>query len=61
MRSGKSEAVLILRRAFQETMGPDLIEVIERLSRRRVVAFMSANHADPDTAAEIFVMDGDSG
>ena len=28
------------------------------LTGRKVVAFMSANHIDPDLAAEIFVLDG---
>jgi uncharacterized protein YbcI len=59
VRSGRTEVVLTLRRAFQESMGPELIEIVERLTRRRVLSFMSANHADPDTAAEVFVMDGD--
>jgi hypothetical protein len=31
---------------------------VERLTERRVRGFMSANHAQPDLAAEIFVLDG---
>jgi uncharacterized protein YbcI len=60
VRSGRSEAVLSLRRTFQETMSVDLIAVVERLTERKVSAFMSANHANPDAAAEIFVLDGDA-
>lgn len=58
VRAGRSDAVLGLRRTFQETMSGDLIAVVERLMERKVTAFMSANHADPDAAAEIFVLDG---
>jgi hypothetical protein len=37
-------------------MRADLVAAVERLSRRRVLAFMSSNHTDPDMAAEIFVL-----
>jgi uncharacterized protein YbcI len=56
---GKEDEVLQLRRAFQDNMRQDLVAVIERLTERRVEAFMSANHAKPDAAAEIFLLDGD--
>jgi uncharacterized protein YbcI len=55
--AGKHAEVLQLRRSFQETMRDDLIAVIERLTASRVDAFMSANHIEPDTAAEIFLLD----
>src|SRR3977135_2700712 len=53
---GKSEAVLVLRRAYQESMAEEAISVVEELSGRRVMAFMSNNHIDPDLAVEIFVL-----
>jgi uncharacterized protein YbcI len=56
---GKEAEVLQLRRAFQDNMRHDLVAVIERLTERNVEAFMSANHADPDAGAEIFLLDGD--
>jgi uncharacterized protein YbcI len=31
---------------------------VSSLTGRRVIAFMSANHLEPDIAAEIFVLDG---
>jgi uncharacterized protein YbcI len=34
---------------------------IERLTGRRVVAFLSANHHDPDASVEIFLLDSDDG
>ncbi len=56
-RAGKEEEVLRIRRNFQETMQPSLVEAVESLTERKVVTFMSANAIDPDAAAEIFVMD----
>jgi uncharacterized protein YbcI len=58
VRAGKEADVLQLRRSFQETMGPDLVAAVERLTRSTVQAFMSANHIEPDAAAEVFLMDG---
>jgi uncharacterized protein YbcI len=55
--AGKHAEVLQLRRSFQETMRADLVAVVERLTASRVDAFMSANHIEPDTAAEIFLLD----
>jgi uncharacterized protein YbcI len=55
---GKHAEVMQLRRAFQDTMSEDLVAVVERLTQRNVQAFMSANHIDPDAAAEIFLLDG---
>ena len=55
---GKHDEVLRLRRAFQDTMSQELVAVVERLTERNVEASMSANHIDPDAAAEIFLLDG---
>src|SRR3954464_4322880 len=55
--AGKPAEVLRIRRTFQETMRPSLIEAVEGLTERTVLSFMSANDVDPDAAAEIFVMD----
>jgi uncharacterized protein YbcI len=55
-RRGKGELVLSVRRAYQDTMGPALIAAVELNSGRRVLAFLSANHLDPDVAVESFVM-----
>jgi uncharacterized protein YbcI len=46
-----------IRQRYQETMQADFTEAVERLSGRRVVAFISGNHADPDIASELFVLD----
>lgn len=54
---GKADAALHARTAFQETMRPYLRSTVERLSGCKVRAIMSANHLDPDLAAEVFVLD----
>jgi len=54
------ERVLELRRAYQDAMRPDAITAIEALTGRTVAAFMSANHVDPDLAAEVFVLEPQS-
>jgi uncharacterized protein YbcI len=53
---GKLELVLRARRAYQETMATDLTEAVERITGRHVLAFLSANHVDPDIAVETFVL-----
>ena len=55
--SDRAEQVLAMRRAYQEAMSADCISAIEHLAGRTVIAFMSANHIDPDLAAEIFVLE----
>jgi uncharacterized protein YbcI len=54
---GRSELVLSARKAYQQTMHGDLVELVERLTERRVVAFLSDNHLDPDVAVESFILE----
>jgi uncharacterized protein YbcI len=56
--SGRIAVVERVRREYQEAMGEELKEGIERLTGRRVTAFVSANHIDPDVAVETFLLDG---
>jgi len=51
------EAVLEMRQLFQRTMAEEMTESVERLTDRKVVAFMSDNHLDPDMAVEVFILD----
>jgi uncharacterized protein YbcI len=53
---GKEKIVLRGRRAFQEAMEDDAVNLVEDLLDRDVVAFMSNNHIDPDLAVEIFIL-----
>jgi uncharacterized protein YbcI len=53
----RSEEVLRTRYAYQQLMGDDLSELVERALDRTVIAFMSANHIDPDVALEFFLIE----
>jgi uncharacterized protein YbcI len=52
----RAEQVLDMRRAYQDAMRTNCIAAIEDLTGRTVAAFMSANHIDPDLAAEVFIL-----
>jgi uncharacterized protein YbcI len=56
VRDGHEELVLASRKAFQRTMSSQMIAAVERHSGRRVLAFLSDNHTDPDIAVESFVL-----
>jgi uncharacterized protein YbcI len=57
VEAGKHEVVLQARRAFQEALKDEAIDAVQEISGRRVVAFMSSNHIDPDLAVEVFILD----
>jgi uncharacterized protein YbcI len=54
---GKKDLVLHVRRQFQRTMRDDLVAAVEVNLERKVIAFMSDNHIDPDMAVEVFVLE----
>jgi Na+-translocating membrane potential-generating system (MpsC) len=54
-RADQTEAVNHIRHLFQQTMEADFREAVERLTGRRVLAFISRNHIDPDIAPELFI------
>jgi uncharacterized protein YbcI len=54
---GQGEQVLALRRAFQGAMAEEFIGVVEAATGRRVVAFLSQAHLDPDIATELFFLE----
>ncbi len=53
----KGPLVLEMRQAYQQAMRSDLIAGVEELTGRKVIAFLSANHLDPDVAVESFVLE----
>jgi uncharacterized protein YbcI len=53
----QSELVLETRRTFQRTMRGEASAAIEELTGRRVTAFMSDNHIEPDVAVEVFLLE----
>jgi uncharacterized protein YbcI len=56
LRDGETSLVLANRKAFQNTMAEELTAAVERFSGRKVLAFLSANHVDPDFAVETFIL-----
>jgi uncharacterized protein YbcI len=47
-----------MRRDFQRMMKERYTEMIEALTGRKVLAFLSQAHVEPDLTIEIFLMDG---
>jgi uncharacterized protein YbcI len=58
VKKGRTEQVLALRHEYQEAMREESSAKVAELTGRNVIAFMSANHVDPDIASEIYVLDG---
>ena len=58
MGGGEPDRVLDMRRDFQRMMKVRYSEMIEELTGRRVLAFLSQAHVEPDLTIEIFLMDG---
>ncbi len=54
---GEGAAVEAFRRTFQETMEEQFCEVVEEATGRRVRAYMSQVHVDPDVAVEVFMLE----
>jgi uncharacterized protein YbcI len=54
---GEGEWVLQTRHKFQHAMREDLVAAVTALSGRKVIAFMSDSHLDPDMAVEFFVLE----
>ena len=53
---GRGDFVMEVRQQFQQAMSEELIAAIEILTERKVIAFMSTNHLQPDMGAELFVL-----
>jgi len=56
IRDGRGDLVLETRRAYQHAMGDELSAGVEDITGRKVIAFLSANHLDPDIAIESFML-----
>jgi uncharacterized protein YbcI len=57
MDSGNPDRVVDMRHEFQNMMHRGFTETIERLTDRKVLAFLSQAHVDPDITIEIFFID----
>ena len=56
-RNGSHDDVSEFRRLSRQVMEADFRAAVERLTGRRVIAFLGANRLEPDVAAEIFILD----
>ena len=57
MDSGEGQRVVEMRHDFQQMMGQRYKELIENLTGRQVVAFLSQAHVNPDITLEVFFVD----
>src|SRR5437773_4318163 len=57
MESGEPHSVVAMREDFQRVMAKRYKELIEGLTDRKVIAFLSQAHVDPDITMEIFFID----
>jgi uncharacterized protein YbcI len=58
MDSGEPQRVIDMREDFQRVMADRYRNAIEELTGRKVRAFLSQAHVEPDITMEIFFMDG---
>jgi uncharacterized protein YbcI len=54
---GFKDDVLRTRHMYQGAMRDDLMALVERNCGRKVIAFMSDNHIDPDVGVEFFILE----
>jgi uncharacterized protein YbcI len=57
IEDGNVDAVYQIRRSFQQAMEGQFTAVVEAAMDRKVIAYMSQIHQDPDLAVEIFVLE----
>jgi uncharacterized protein YbcI len=55
--NGHADRVMQLRHDYQLVMRDDLVGLVEGHLGRKVIAFMSQNHIDPDLAVEVFILE----
>ena len=57
MDSGEPDRVVEMRHDFQRMMGTRYKDMIEELTNRKVLAFLSQAHVEPDITLEVFIID----
>ena len=58
-KAGRADVVEEGRRAMQSVFEREMRAAVERLTGRRVIAFLSANHHEPDASVEVFLLEPD--
>jgi uncharacterized protein YbcI len=56
---GEGDAVHGVRNSFQQVMESEFRSTVESLTGRKVIAYMSQVHTDPNIAVEVFVLEPD--
>ena len=56
-KTDRAPVVKNIRQLLHETLESDSRAAVERLTGRKVVAFISGNHLAPDVAADLFIVD----
>jgi uncharacterized protein YbcI len=56
---GRDDFVRETRKAYQNAMREELTGEVERLTGRKVIAFLSDNHLDPDVGLEAMLLEHD--
>jgi len=56
LRRGEKKAVEAFRRTFQTAMEAQFSTVVENATGRRIRAYMSQVHVDPDLVVELFLL-----
>ena len=59
--AGDSDAVRAMRLSFQKAMEDEFRGTVEQLTGRKVIAYMSQVHTNPDLAVELFVLEPNAG
>lgn len=54
---GRDADVIIARRLLQELLEPQLVEIVETATRRRVRTVLTAARTGPELSAEVFVLE----
>jgi uncharacterized protein YbcI len=57
MEAGEARRVVAIREDFQRLIAARYTEMIEQLTDRKVVAFLSQAHVEPDLTLEVFFID----
>ena len=55
--AGEADAVYQMRHSFQAAMESEFRGVVEELTGRNVIAYISQVHTNPDIAVEVFVLE----
>jgi uncharacterized protein YbcI len=61
IEAGKHETVRATRLAFQDAMESKFVDAVEEVMGRKVIAFLSQVHFDPDISQETFILEPQAG